>query len=114
MNLITSKWEKLLHDLIGLLIFELEDNNISDSHMIAGRTLIRMAPCFQGRSYLPKGNMLTTIRDDLMYRQLNDGSTIRELAIEHDLSNVQVYQIIAKLKKLHLDYDQTCAPEGEL
>ncbi|EFH1501246.1 hypothetical protein BF492_005174 [Escherichia coli] len=96
MNLITPKWEKLLHDLIGLLIFELEDNNISDSHMIAGRTLICMAPRFQGRSYLPKGNMLTTIRDDLMYSQLNGGSTIRELAIEHDLSNVQVYQIIAK------------------
>lgn len=97
-----SRWPRSVVDLIDVLENELKRQNVSNPRELARKQAVALS-CFLGgrQFYIPCGDtILTALRDDLLYCQFN-GRNMEELRRQYRLSQPQIYQIIARQRKLH-------------
>lgn len=97
-----ARWPRTLIEVIDVLEHDLKKQGIDDARGIARRQAAALSWFLGGRQYyIPCGDtILTALRDDLIYCQFN-GRNMEELRREHRLSQPQIYQIIARQRKLH-------------
>ena len=98
-----GRWPRSLVELIDILESELKKHGIDDPRAIAHKQVIALSWFLGGRQYyIPCGStLLTALRDDLIYCEFN-GRNMEELRRIHRLSQPQIYQIIARQRKLHI------------
>lgn len=97
------QWPQMLVALVDVMEAELKRLGIADdSRLLACKLALAMSHYMGGRQYyLPSGDKLVTaLRDDLIFSRFN-GRNLEELRREHRLSQTQIYDIIARQRKLH-------------
>ncbi|ELO0986305.1 positive regulator of late transcription [Citrobacter freundii] len=96
-------WPQMLVALVDVMEAELKRLNVgADSRMLARKLALAMSHYMGGRQYyLPSGDKLVNaLRDDMIYSRFN-GRNLETLRREHRLSQTQIYDIIARQRKLH-------------
>jgi Mor family transcriptional regulator len=100
------RWPKQLADMIDVLADHFQRRrNMEDEDAAAEATQVItvIAHYFGGRlTYIPRDEKLRlALRDNLIWLQFN-GRNILELANRHQLTEVQVYNIIREQRSLHV------------
>lgn len=98
-------WPKTLHDLMSVMEAQIKTRHpklSSNAYEIARTNVIAVAHYLGGRQlYLPRDDRLQkAFRDYKIYHQFT-GNNHKELAEEHGLTSVQIYNIVANQHKLH-------------
>lgn len=98
-----AAWPQSLADLVDVMEAELARQGIVSEPRAAARKLaVAMSHYMGGRAYyLPTGARMTNaIRDDVIYNEFN-GRNIEQLRRRYGLSQPQLYNIIARQRRLH-------------
>lgn len=101
---IRAKWPKALADLVSVI--EAALLRAGDAPDVAQRhafIVVRALSNYAGgrQLYVPKGEILERALRDLKIWSRYQGRNIDDLAVEFDLTAVQVYSIIAEQRALH-------------
>lgn len=102
-------WPDTLAELVDVFTAHFASRGVEEATAAAEAraVAIRLAKHFGGRAvYLPNGkNMETALRDDEIYRRVGR-ETVDQLARYYRLSQTQIYDIIARQRKLRVSRTQ--------
>lgn len=110
-------WPAFLIELVDVVTDFLESRRGLDTdtaHTMAQGIIVSIAHYLGGKAvYLPRDDKLKlAIRDALIYREF-DGSNHRDLAKKTGLTTTQIYNIIARQRRIRMDKIQPELPFGE-
>lgn len=100
---ILAKWPQGLTDMLSILeaAFVRDGAVVADARRLAFRAVRALAGFAGGRSlYVPKGEQLETALRDREIWERHNGANVSELAKVYHLTEVQIYSILARQRKM--------------
>lgn len=100
---ILAKWPQGLTDMLSILesAFRRDGASHEDARRRAFRAVRALSTFAGGRShYIPKGDQLETALRDREIWERHNGTNVAELAQAYHLTEVQIYSILARQRKM--------------
>lgn len=106
-----SRWPQLLSELVDAAAEALSRSHPDDPEKAeteARQVVLAIADYLGGQQvYIPRGALVrTAVRDTMMWREFERGISPRRLAKKHQISERQVFNILAAQKAIHLARNQ--------
>ena len=97
-----DKWQGILANMVDVIDHRLAELGVNQSNIVAKEVVLSLANYNGGRAiYLPKGDIIkTAMRDRQIYQEFT-GHNHDYLALQHQLTNKRIYEIIAQQRLLN-------------
>lgn len=104
-------WPRMLADLVDIVHARLEHGVPDNPREACEHIIVAIATYLGGRQlYLPRSERLQrALRDRHIWRDFN-GHNVEQLAQQHSLTSVQIYQILSEQRSIDLKRRQAVLP----